>query len=112
MVTITEKAAGELRRFMSENQFTPDTHVFRVGVAAGGCSGFSYKITFDSTENCDDNTDHLHDQHGIKVAIDRKSYLYLDGTVIDYYDGIEKRGFSFDNPNVVKSCGCGSSFQA
>ena len=52
------------------------------------------------------------DQHGVKVAVDKKSYLFLDGTQIDFYDGIEKRGFTFENPNAVKSCGCGSSFSA
>ena len=54
----------------------------------------------------------LSEQHGIKMAVDRKSELYLDGTVLDFYDGLEKRGFTFNNPNAVKSCGCGSSFSA
>jgi iron-sulfur cluster assembly protein len=110
MVTLTENAVTELRRFMEERQMSPDSHVFRVGVAAGGCSGFQYRIGFD--EAIDEAKDHVSEQHGIRMAVDKKSYLYLDGTVIDYYDGIEKRGFAFENPNVVKSCGCGSSFNA
>lgn len=109
MVTITEKAAGEVNRIISEQNMPTET-ILRIGVAAGGCSGFSYKLGLDDA--CDEAQDHVTEQHGVKVAIDKKSALYLDGTTVDFYDGIEKRGFSFDNPNVVKSCGCGSSFQA
>lgn len=108
-VTVTEKAAGEIKRVLGE-QAKADSTVLRVGVRAGGCSGFQYNLALD--ENFDAATDEISEQHGVKVAVDKKSMLYLDGTVIDYYDGLEKRGFSFENPNVVKSCGCGSSFQA
>lgn len=109
MVTITEKAAGEVNRIITEQNMPGET-VLRIGVAAGGCSGFSYKLGLD--DSADETQDDVSEQHGVKVAIDKKSALYLDGTTVDFYDGIEKRGFSFDNPNVVKSCGCGSSFQA
>ncbi len=109
MVTITEKAAGEVRRIIGEQSMATDT-ILRIGVGAGGCSGFSYKLGLDNA--VDETNDLVTEQHGVKVAVDKKSALYLDGTTIDFYDGIEKRGFSFDNPNVVKSCGCGSSFQA
>ncbi|MCA8982626.1 MAG: iron-sulfur cluster assembly accessory protein [Planctomycetaceae bacterium] len=108
-LTVTEKAANEIKRVLSE-QDKPETTVLRVGVRAGGCSGFQYNLALD--DQCDTATDEVSEQHGVKVAVDKKSMLYLDGTVIDYYDGLEKRGFSFENPNVVKSCGCGSSFQA
>ena len=60
--------------------------------------------------NISRDKDHISEQHGVQVAIDKKSDLYLDGTTIDYYDGLEKRGFTFNNPNVTRSCGCGSSF--
>jgi iron-sulfur cluster assembly protein len=108
-VTITEKAASEIKRVISEQSMPTET-VLRIGVAGGGCSGFQYSLGFDN--NADKAKDHVNEQHGIKVAVDKKSALYLDGTTIDFYDGLEKRGFTFDNPNAVKSCGCGSSFSA
>jgi iron-sulfur cluster assembly protein len=108
-VILTEKAAGEIKRVLSEQKL-PETTVLRVGVTAGGCSGFQYALGFDN--NTDAAKDHVDEQHGLKVAVDKKSALYLDGTTIDFYDGLERRGFTFNNPNVVKSCGCGSSFSA
>lgn len=106
-VTLTEKAAGEVKKIMTE-QNLPDGTVLRVGVQGGGCSGFSYSLNFD-TGICD--RDRVIDVHGVKLAVDKKFDPYLDGTVVDFYDGLEKRGFVFNNPNVVKTCGCGSSFQ-
>lgn len=108
-VKLTEKAALEVKRIKEEQKFGEDT-LLRVGVAGGGCSGFSYKLEFDKTY--DEKMDSKTDQHGVSVVVDKKSALYLDGTTVDFYDGLEKRGFTFDNPNAVKSCGCGSSFQA
>lgn len=110
-VTITEKAAGEIKRVMSDQNLT-EGHVLRIGVVGGGCSGFQYDFRFDTEANADASKFHLSEQHGIKVAVDKRSQLFLDGTTIDFYEGIEKRGFTFDNPNAVKSCGCGSSFSA
>lgn len=106
-VVITEKAAKEVKRIMEEQSY-PEGTMLRVGVAGGGCSGFSYSLTFDQTR--DEEKDDLYDFHGIKVVVDRKSDLYLNGTSVDFYDGLEKRGFIFNNPNAVKTCGCGSSF--
>lgn len=108
-VTLTEKAAKEVQRVMSEQKM-PETTILRVGVVGGGCSGFQYSLGFDNA--ADPAKDLVVDQHGIKLAVDKKSELYLDGTVLDFYDGLEKRGFTFNNPNAVKSCGCGSSFSA
>lgn len=108
-VTITEKAANEVRRVISEQKL-PDETVLRVGVVGGGCSGFQYSLGFDKA--VDAAKDAVSEQHGIKVAVDKKSELFLDGTVLDFFDGLEKRGFTFNNPNAVKSCGCGSSFSA
>lgn len=108
-VTITEKAAKEIQRVMSEQKM-PESTYLRVGVAGGGCSGFQYSLGFD--DKSDAAKDELSEQHGIRLAVDRKSELFLDGTVLDFYDGLEKRGFTFNNPNAVKSCGCGSSFSA
>ena len=108
-VTISEKAANEMKRVITE-QSMPEETVLRIGVAGGGCSGFQYSLGFDNKS--DETQDQISDQHGIKVAVDKKSALFLDGTTIDFYDGLERRGFTFDNPNAVKSCGCGQSFSA
>lgn len=108
-VALTEKAANEVKRIMQDQKFDEGT-VLRVGVAGGGCSGFQYSLGFD--KSYDEKIDSKYDFHGVTVVVDKKSALYLDGTTVDFYEGLEKRGFTFDNPNAVKSCGCGSSFQA
>jgi iron-sulfur cluster assembly protein len=108
-ITLTEKAAKEVKKIMEEQKLDVET-VLRVGVTGGGCSGFQYALGFDKA--FDDEKDSKYEMHGIPVVMDKKSALYLDGTTIDFHDGIERRGFTFDNPNAVKSCGCGSSFQA
>ena len=107
-IRMTESAAAELHRVREESG-VPAESVLRIGVAGGGCSGFQYSLGFD---DADAAKDHLFDQHGVTVAVDKKSALYLDGTVLDFYAGIDRRGFTFENPNAVKSCGCGSSFSA
>jgi len=108
-IVITEKAAKEVRRVQTEQSFKDDMFL-RIGVAGGGCSGFNYTLSFDNA--FDEQADSKFDQHGVAVVVDKKSALYLDGTTVDWYDGLEKRGFTFENPNAVKTCGCGSSFQA
>jgi iron-sulfur cluster assembly protein len=108
-VVLTERAAEEVKRIV-EQQKLDATAVLRVGVTGGGCSGFSYALGFDNA--WDEKTDSKFDCHGVSVVVDRKSALYLEGTTVDFYDGIERRGFTFNNPQAVKSCGCGSSFQA
>jgi iron-sulfur cluster assembly protein len=108
-IVLTEKAANEVKRIIADQKLEPGT-VLRVGVSGGGCSGFSYALGFD--KQFDEKQDAKYDYHGVPVVVDKKSALYLDGTTVDFYDGIERRGFTFDNPNAVKSCGCGSSFQA
>ena len=104
---LTEKAAGEIKRVITEQKL-PETSVLRIGVKAGGCSGFEYSLGFDAAT--DELNDFVSDWHGVRVAVDKKSNLYLDGMEIDYHDGIEKRGFVFNNPNATKTCGCGTSF--
>ena len=108
-IKITETAAKEIKRVISEQKM-PEGTVLRVGVVGGGCSGFQYSLGFDSKS--DAAKDLVTDQHGVAVAVDKKSDLFLDGTTVDFYEGLERRGFTFDNPNAVKSCGCGSSFSA
>jgi iron-sulfur cluster assembly protein len=108
-VSITERAAKEVKKILEENKYEPAT-LLRVGVAGGGCSGFQYSLGFD--QKYDDKIDSKYECHGVSVVVDKKSALYLDGTTVDFYEGLEKRGFTFENPNATKSCGCGSSFQA
>jgi len=107
-VMLTEKAANEVKRVRDEQKF--DNSVFlRVGAAAGGCSGYSYRLEFD--KSYDVAQDDEYEYHGVKVVVDKKSALLLEGTTIDWYEGLDQRGFKFENPNVVRTCGCGSSFQ-
>lgn len=108
-ITLTERAAQEVKKIMVDQKLDEQT-VLRVGVSGGGCSGFMYKLAFDKAY--DAAQDSRYEQHGVAVVVDKKSALYLDGTTVDFFDGLEKRGFTFDNPQAVKSCGCGSSFQA
>lgn len=107
-VILTETAASEVKRILDE-QGVPENTVLRVGVKGGGCSGFSYDLNFD-TETSD--KDRVTDFFGVKLVIEKKFDPYLDGTEIDFVtNDLGQRGFKFSNPNVVKSCGCGSSFQ-
>jgi iron-sulfur cluster assembly protein len=106
---LTERAAEEIKRVQEQQQFGDETFL-RIKITAGGCSGFSYSLGFD--KEFSEEQDETDEQHGIKVVVDKKSSLYLDGTTLDYYDGLDKRGFHFENPNATKTCGCGSSFQA
>jgi len=108
-IQLTENAAKQVKKFREDNQMTDDQFL-RIGVTGGGCSGFSYSLNFD--DKFDEAADSRYEQHGVAVVVDKKSSLYLDGTTVDWYNSIEKQGFTFDNPNAVKSCGCGSSFSA
>ena len=106
-VSLSETAAKEVKKIIADSNLGEET-VLRVGVQGGGCSGFAYSLNFDSATS---ERDRVVEHFGVKLAVDKKFDPYLDGTVVDFYDGLEKRGFVFNNPNVVKSCGCGSSFQ-
>lgn len=108
-VTLTERAASEVKKVMVDQKLDANT-VLRIGLVGGGCSGFSYSLGFDNS--FDEKTDSKLDLHGVTVVVDKKSSLYLDGTVVDFHDGIDRRGFTFNNPNATKTCGCGSSFSA
>ena len=105
-VNITDKAVKEIKKIMEENKI-PEGYGLRVGVKGGGCSGLTYTLGFDAEERTGDN---ILEKDGIKIFIDMKSSLYLSGTEIDYTDGLTGKGFIFNNPNAVKTCGCGSSF--
>lgn len=109
MVTLTERAAGEVKTIIQQQNLDNDKTYLRLGVKGGGCSGFSY--TLDLTETVGEN-DEQWDLHGIKVICDAKSNIYLDGVQLDFKDEIMGRGFVFNNPNATHTCGCGSSFSA
>ncbi len=108
-VILTEDAAKEVLKVKEEQKFSPETFL-RIGVTGGGCSGFSYSLGFD--DKYDDTKDSKFHYHGVDVVVDKKSALFLDGTIVGWHNSLEKRGFTFENPNAVKTCGCGSSFRA
>ncbi|MCA9191369.1 MAG: iron-sulfur cluster assembly accessory protein [Planctomycetales bacterium] len=108
-VILTEGAANQVKKYRDDSQLGNEMFL-RIGVAGGGCSGFNYTIAFD--DQFDEAKDSRYEQHGVTVIVDKKSALYLDGTTVDWYHSLEKQGFTFDNPNAVKTCGCGSSFSA
>jgi iron-sulfur cluster assembly protein len=108
-LTLTETAAREINTIIKQQELDAENVRLRVGVKGGGCSGFSYLL--DLTEQQRD-TDEAFEEHGVKVVCDPKSYLYLNGTTIDFKDEVMGRGFVFNNPNATSSCGCGSSFTA
>lgn len=105
-INVTEKAVGEIKKIMQENN-VPDGYGLRVGVKGGGCSGLTYTLGFDAESRAGDN---IIEFGGVKIYIDMKSNLFLNGTEIDYTDGLNGKGFVFNNPNAKKTCGCGSSF--
>ncbi|MDZ4771807.1 MAG: iron-sulfur cluster assembly accessory protein [Planctomycetota bacterium] len=106
MIALTERAVSEIRRIISEQKLG-DATALRVGVKGGGCSGFSYMLGFDDQMS---EVDQLNEIEGVRVVCDPKSFLYLNGTQIDFEDNLMGRGFKFGNPNAAKSCGCGESF--
>jgi len=107
-IKVSEKAAKEIRRIMSENKIS-DEYGLRVGVKGGGCSGLTYTLGFDAEAR---EGDTIVNQENIKLFIDGKSLFYLMGTELDFSDGLNGKGFVFNNPNATKSCGCGESFSA
>jgi iron-sulfur cluster assembly protein len=113
-ITLSETAAREIRKIVDEQAkdgaFAAEKVKLRVGVKGGGCSGFTYML--DLTEEDRQEFDEELDSHGIRILIDNKSLIYLNGTEIDFKDEIMGRGFVFKNPNATSTCGCGSSFQA
>src|SRR6188474_1413373 len=109
-INLSESAAKEIKDIIKQQELPEDKTALRVGVKGGGCSGFSYML--DLTEEQKGEADEEMEVHGVKILCDMKSYLYLNGTEIDFKDEVMARGFVFKNPNATSSCGCGSSFQA
>lgn len=106
MITVSENAKAHAIELMSaENK--PEGTFIRVGVEGGGCSGLSYKLEFDHIMK---DGDQQFEDKGIKIVVDRKSFLYLVGTELEYTGGLNGKGFVFNNPNASRTCGCGESF--
>ena len=107
-VTVTEKAKAKIRQLMEEAGHGADPSYFlRVSVVGGGCSGLSYKIDFDNELK---PADQVFDNEDLKIVTDLKSFLYLVNTQLDYSDGLNGKGFHFENPNASRTCACGESF--
>jgi len=106
-VTLTEGAIRELKKIKEEQNISSE-HGLRVGVKGGGCSGFSYILGFDEPKDNDEQ----YEISGIKVIMQKSHAIYLLGMEIDWEDGLNNRGFSFNNPNATDTCGCGTSFSA
>jgi iron-sulfur cluster assembly protein len=105
-ITVTEKAQKEIKKIMDENKI-PENYGLRVGVKGGGCSGLTYQLGFDA-ENKEGDT--IINSDLVKLYVDGKSLFYLSGTELDFSDGLNGKGFVFNNPNAKKTCGCGDSF--
>jgi iron-sulfur cluster assembly protein len=110
MITLTEKAISEIRRLQGTESSTPrmEPSFLRIQVVGGGCSGMSYKLGFETAAPSE--KDQIIEKEGIKVIVDAKSGIFLTGTELDFTDGLNGRGFVFNNPNTKRSCGCGNSF--
>lgn len=105
-IDITEKAIKQVQRIKEENAI-PEDYALRIGVKGGGCSGLTYQLGFDGELK---EGDTIIEKDGLKLYIDGKSLFYLSGTILDFSDGLNGRGFVFNNPNATKTCGCGESF--
>lgn len=106
MITVSENAKNHALDLIRRENRPADTFI-RVGVEGGGCSGLSYKLEFDNQMK---DGDQSFEDKGIKIVVDRKSFLYLVGTELEYTGGLNGKGFVFNNPNASRTCGCGESF--
>ena len=107
MIKVSDQAKEKAIQLMTEDGFRPFEDYIRVGVKSGGCSGLEYVLKFDN-----ERTDayQIFEDNGIKIIIEKKSILYLAGTVLEYSGGLNGKGFIFNNPNANRTCGCGESF--
>lgn len=107
VLTLTDGAVNQLNRIKESENISPE-HGLRVGVKGGGCSGFSYVLGFDEPQEGDE----IHEINGMRVFLNKAHAIYLLGMEIDFVEGLNNRGFSFNNPNAKSTCGCGTSFSA
>lgn len=106
MIIVSDKAKERILELKKEEGRTENENI-RVSVKGGGCSGLMYDLGFDAIMA---ETDHVFEDKGVKILVDRKSLLYLAGTVLEFSDGLNGKGFQFINPNASRTCGCGESF--
>ena len=106
-IHVTERAVKHIRAAMAKEGISPEAGGLRLGVKGGGCSGLSYSMTFDAQPR---DRDRIYEFDGVRVFVDPKSFIYLNGITLDYEETLMRQGFNFINPNSTRSCGCGSSF--
>lgn len=107
MIKVSDTAKKKIVDLMSDDGFDASTDYVRVGVKSGGCSGLSYDLKFDKTKNDEDK---VFVDNGITIIVEKKSFLYLAGTILEFSGGLNGKGFVFNNPNASRTCGCGESF--
>jgi iron-sulfur cluster assembly protein len=107
MIKVSEDAKKRIALLMTDEGYNPLIDFVRVGVKSGGCSGLSYELKFDKQQA---ENDKLFEYNEIKIVIDKKSVLYLAGTILEFSGGLNGKGFVFNNPNAQRTCGCGESF--
>ena len=107
MIKVSKTAKTKISQLMAEGGFNVSDDYVRVGVKSGGCSGLSYELDFDNNKG---ESDKLFEDNDVKIIIDKKSFLYLIGTTLEYSGGLNGKGFIFNNPNANRTCGCGESF--
>ncbi|MDN3491419.1 HesB/IscA family protein [Winogradskyella bathintestinalis] len=107
MIKVSDHAKKKVMELMTDDGFNPSTDYVRVGVKSGGCSGLSYDLKFDKSQAEEDK---VFENNDIKIIVDKKSFLYLIGTTLEYSGGLNGTGFVFNNPNANRTCGCGESF--
>ena len=107
MIKVSDNAKKKVVQLMTDDGFNATTDYVRVGVKSGGCSGLSYDLTFDNKQQ---ENDKIFENNDVKIIVDKKSFLYLVGTTLEFSGGLNGKGFVFNNPNANRTCGCGESF--
>tara|TARA_B100001250_G_scaffold400786_1_gene411776 strand:+ start:4028 stop:4357 length:330 start_codon:yes stop_codon:yes gene_type:complete len=107
MIKVANSAKDQVSSLMKNDGYDPINDYVRVGVKSGGCSGLSYDLKFDNSYSDEDK---VYEDNNIKIIVDKKSLLYLIGTTLEYFGGLNGKGFVFNNPNAERTCGCGESF--
>ena len=107
MIKVSDTASKKIIDMMKEDGYDPANDYVRVGVKSGGCSGLSYELKFDKDLS---ESGKVFEDNKVKIAVEKKSFLYLAGTVLEFSGGLNGKGFVFNNPNASRTCGCGESF--
>ncbi len=107
MIKVSDTAKKKVVELMTDDGFDATIDYVRVGVKSGGCSGLSYDLSFDKSTQ---ESDKIFEENGVRLVVDKKSFLYLVGTTLEFSGGLNGKGFVFNNPNANRTCGCGESF--